>query len=249
MDGPWTIQKTPLQDILALRSIFLQENNFQIRYDARHRRGWTDSYLISRDGHAIGYGSVAGKNEHPDRDSIFEFYLLPHFRSSAHEIFAGLIAVSGATHITCQTNDLFFSPVFYAFARNIRAEAYLFSDHYLTDFRPENTVCRKRADEETIPGYGSEQMGGYVVEQEGEMIATGDFYLHYNPPFADLWMEVAERHRRKGIGAFLLQELKKECYRAARVPAARCGIDNAASRACLLKAGLRVAGSVISGDL
>lgn len=249
MDGPWTIQRTPLLHILPLRSLFLQENNFQIRYDARHLRGWTDSYLISLDGRDIGYGAVAGNNDHQDRDSIFEFYLLPHFRSSAPGIFADMISSLGATHLTCQTNDLFFSSLVYRFARNIRPEAYLFSDHHFTDFRLENTVCRKRAGEETIPGYGPEQMGSYVVEKDGELVATGDFYLHYNPPFADLWMEVAGQHRRKGIGAFLLQELKKECYLAARIPAARCGIDNPASKACLLKAGLQVAGCLISGEV
>ncbi len=67
--------------------------------------------------------------------------------------------------------------------------------------------------------------------------------LHYNPPFADLYMEVREDCRRRGIGSFLIQEVKRECYLAGRVPAARTSIRNLASRACLSRAGFASADS------
>jgi GNAT superfamily N-acetyltransferase len=66
-------------------------------------------------------------------------------------------------------------------------------------------------------------------------------------PFADLYIEVNEVYQRKGLGSFFIQELKKECYRNGRVPAARCSIDNAASKATLLKAGLKIAGYMLLG--
>ena len=53
--------KTDLKDIEALRALFLQESNHQIRYNACHGRGWTDSYLFTRDDVRIGYGSVKGQ--------------------------------------------------------------------------------------------------------------------------------------------------------------------------------------------
>jgi GNAT superfamily N-acetyltransferase len=92
-----------------------------------------------------------------------------------------------------------------------------------------------------------EPVGDYVVELNGEVVATGGFSLHYNRPFADLYMEVREDRRGRGIGSFLVQELKKECYLAGRVPAARCDLRNAASRATLIKAGLRVCGFMLTG--
>ncbi len=55
-------------------------------------------------------------------------------------------------------------------------------------------------------------------------------------------MEVKEDSRRKGYGAYILQELKKESYKSGRIPAARCNIINKVSKATLLKAGLRVCG-------
>ena len=71
---------------------------------------------------------------------------------------------------------------------------------------------------------------------EGEMIATGGFMLHYNVPFADLHLKVKENLRRKTFGSFILQELKRVCYLADRVPAARCHLQNQAAREALLKA-------------
>jgi GNAT superfamily N-acetyltransferase len=48
--------------------------------------------------------------------------------------------------------------------------------------------------------------------------------LHYNVPFADLYMEVRPDCRKRGYGTFILQEVQKECYLAGRVSAARCPI-------------------------
>ena len=66
-------------------------------------------------------------------------------------------------------------------------------------------------------------------------------------PFADLYMEVQEAYRRKGLGSLLIQELKRECYLTGRVPAARCNIENTASKSTLLKAGLKIAGFMLLG--
>ena len=64
-------RKTDLDNIQSLRALYLQETNFQIRYDACHERGWTDSYLLMMDNLNVGYGSVKGR-EIKDRDTVFE---------------------------------------------------------------------------------------------------------------------------------------------------------------------------------
>src|SRR2546426_7265079 len=71
--------KAKLKDIRSLRALFLQETNFQVRYDACHERGWTDSYLLTIDDLKIGYGSIKGQ-EIAYRDTVFEFYVIPSFR-------------------------------------------------------------------------------------------------------------------------------------------------------------------------
>src|ERR1700730_3034193 len=98
--------KAELKDIQSLRALFLQENNFQVRYNACHERGWSDSYLISIDGANIGYGSVKGKDDLTKREAIFEFYIIPAWRKNTSAIFEKLIAASETTYIECQSNDL-----------------------------------------------------------------------------------------------------------------------------------------------
>ena len=104
-------------------------------------------------------------------------------------------------------------------------------------------------DDDQIFDHHGEPKGDYLIEVNGEIVATGGFLLHYNKPFADLYMEVNEQHRKKGFGSFLLQEVKKECYLNGRLPAARCNITNPASKATLLRAGLKVVGYMLKGDV
>lgn len=244
----FNIRKIELPAILPLRQLFLQECNFQIRYNACHERGWTDSYLLTSGETAVGYGAIKGE-EVADRDTIFEFYLIPPFRKYAGEFFLELIAASGARFIECQSNDLLLTSMLYEFAQNINSEVVLFADQAVTAHTIPGVVFRRRTENDMIFEHKLEPAGEYVLEWHGEIVATGGFMLHYNMPFADLYMEVKESFRRKGLGSFILQELKQACYLAGRVPAARCNIQNKASRAALLKAGLRVCGFMLKGKI
>jgi len=46
-----------------------------------------------------------------------------------------------------------------------------------------------------------------------------------------------------------VQQVIRECYLAGRVPSARCNIENVASKATLLKAGLAIAGHMLMGEV
>lgn len=243
------ITKTSLSRILPLRALFLQEANHQVRYDACHARGWSDTYLLTADQEGIGYGSVKGRDSLDERDAVFEFYLLPHYRRLAAQAFSELLELSRASFIECQSNGLFLSSLLYEFGHNISSNTILFEDGAVTRLHNPGTVFRLKTEEDFIPWLGDQDIGDYVLEYEGDIVGAGDFLLHYNPPFADLFMEVDEEYRHRGFGAYLLQELKKACYRAGRVPAARCHIANKASRACLLRAGFRVAGYMLTGEV
>jgi GNAT superfamily N-acetyltransferase len=240
--------KTELKDILALRGLFLHETNFQIRHNACHERGWTDSYLLNIDGLEIGYGSVKGQ-ERNDRDTIFEFYMIPPFRKYASYLFRELISASGARYIECQSNDRLLSAMLYEFSCDIRSNVVLFEPHSVTEYKIPDSVFRPKHAADQIFEHTVEPAGDYVLEVRQEIVATGGFMLHYNVPFADLYMEVRPDCRRRGYGAFILQELQRECYVAGRVPAARCQIKNVASRAALTKAGLRVCGFIQLGNV
>lgn len=244
----FTVIKTELADILSFRNLYLQENNFQIRYNACHERGWTDSYLLKMSNLPIGYGSVKGQ-EISDRDSIFEFYITPPYRKMASRIFPELIYKSKAILIECQSNDLLLSTMLYEFAENIHSDVILFKEDVITTYQIPGATFRPRRAGDTMQGLRPEELGHYVLEIGGVIVATGGFLLHYNMPFADLYMEVRADYQGRGFGSYILQEIKKECYRAGRVPAARCNIINKASKATLLKAGFKVAGYMLRGSI
>lgn len=239
-------ERTKLKTIQPLRALYLQSTNFQIRYDACHDRGWTDSYILTSDGLQVGYGSVMGRDR-ADRDTIFEFFVIPSFRRQSSALFRALLTASGARYIECQSNDFGLTALLFEFAREIGADVILFEDHAVTRHVLPGGIVRRRRKGDAIFAHAVEPVGDYVLEVDGEVVATGGFLLHYNPPFADLFMEVREDCRRRGFASFLLQELKRECHLAGRVPAARCDLRNAGSRGALTNAGMRECGFMLTG--
>ena len=81
------------------------------------------------------------------------------------------------------------------------------------------------------------------------MAATGGLMLNYNMPYADIYYEVNENYRQKGLGTLMVQELKKAAYEMGRVPAARCNIRNIISKYTLLKTGFTVCGCILKGAI
>lgn len=237
-----------LKDIQVFRGLFLQEANTQIRYNACHERGWTDTYLLTADGVTVGYGSVMGQ-QIKGRDTVFEFYVIPPFRPLANGLFRELLLVSKVSFIECQSNDPILTGFLYGFAQNIRSPVILFRDNVKTSYLLPGVVFRAKEEGDRMFDHKQEPEGDFVLLWEGEIVGSGGFLLHYNMPFADLYMEVREEYRRKGLGSFLIQEIKRACYMAGRVPAARCNIENIASKATLLKAGLAIAGYMLMGDV
>jgi GNAT superfamily N-acetyltransferase len=62
-------------------------------------------------------------------------------------------------------------------------------------------------------------------------------------------MKVAEPFRKRGLGTYLVQELKRVCYERGSVPAARCNPTNIASRKTLQKAGFVPCGHILTGSV
>jgi GNAT superfamily N-acetyltransferase len=242
---PLTVAKTTLDVVQSFRTAFLQENHFQFTYNKCHQYGWADTWLFEVDGVQAGYGAVWGQSKREDRDAIFEFYLLKPYRKFASAIFEKFVAASGATYIECQSNDFLITAMLYEFAADIVAEAILFEDHTETDYfiRGVN-FFRKESAEDT-----GADVGGYCLQKQGEIVATGGFMLNYNFPYADIYMEVMEPFRQKGFGSLMVQELKKEIYKMGRVPSARCNIMNRASKATLLRAGFIPCGFRLKGRI
>lgn len=242
------VQKSDFGGIRNLRALYLHESGFQVRYDAYHHRGWTDSYLLLDSDTIIGYAAIKGR-ERNDRDTIFEFYVIPSYRQLSHELFVALVAMSQVSFVECQSNDIPFAELLFQFADNIGSSVMLFSDRSTTSHPLDGIIVRNRSANDVIFEHELEPVGDFVLEFGAEIIATGGYFTHYNAPFADLYMEVRKDSRRRGYATALLEALKIKCYAAGHIPAARCDIANIASRRALQKAGMDVCGFLLFGSL
>jgi GNAT superfamily N-acetyltransferase len=241
------VRRADYQDIETMRELYGHEAHCQIIHYSSLPRGRADAYLISLEGQLAGYGGVWNSND-PNR--LVEFYTLPAVRRFALPMFRELLRVSGATHLEAQTNLPLMLTMLYDCAENITDEAILFEDAATTPLVCAEGQFRRITPEERdaiFPHY-SEPVGDWGIEWKGEIVATGGFFCHYNPPFGDIFMEVSEPARGRGFGSYLVQELKRVCYAAGKKPAARCNPDNHASRRTLQKAGFLPCGRLLTGE-
>jgi GNAT superfamily N-acetyltransferase len=222
--------------VASLREWHRREMQCQIVHDSFLRRGFCDVYALAVDGETIGYGLIDHKF-HPG--SVDEFFVLPHARALVRPLFHQLIETGGATHIRAQTNDRLLLLMLDDCAVDVVVENILFADGLEARLpNPGGTLAR-------LPGAAEE----WRITLDSRAVAEGGLLFHYNPPYADIYMEVEEAHRRRGYGSYLVQEMKRIAYELGKIPAARCNADNDASRRTLERAGMLPCGRILRGTI
>ena len=232
------------------RDLYRHEMNCQIIHDSLHTRpGWTKEYSLHLGNTMTGYGSIAIGGPWKGQPTAFEFYVLPQYRSRVFDLFEALLVESKAVAIEVQSNDPLITVMLHSHAHNIESESILFHDRLTTFHSLAGVTFRAAtpADAERLLPHQEE--ADYLLEFEGEIAATGGILFHYNRPYGDIYMEVAERFRRRGFGSFLVQEMKRVGYENGHIPAARCNQQNFASRKTLQRAGFVPCGQILKGSL
>jgi GNAT superfamily N-acetyltransferase len=236
----FTVKPVEVREILPWRELYRQEMNCQIIHDSLHgREGWTHPYLIESGGDAAGYASIVVGGPWAGTRTLFEFYVVEKQRSRFFEAFDAVRGASHADAIETQTNDVMLTAMLHTWAHEVVSEKIIFEDRLTTAYRASGAVLRKR-----------EPDGDWMLlEVGGEVAATGGILYHYNRPYGDIWMEVAEAFRGRGFGTYLVQELKRICREDRNVPCARCITGNVASRRTLQKAGFVPCAHILHGKL
>ena len=238
-----------LQEIAPLRELYRHEANCQIIHYSFLGRGLADPWRITVDDRIAGYAAIANKYS---EGCLIEFYVFPTYRDIALPLCGELLERTQATDIEAQTNMPLALQILNNYATDIVTEKLLFDDALTTHLPfPPNAEFRRALSHETpaIFEHHHEPVGDWLVETAGKIIATGGFLTHYNPPYADLFMEVEESARHQGYGSYLIQELKRVCYEAGKRPAARTDPSNTASRKTLEKAGMHLCGQLQLGKV
>jgi GNAT superfamily N-acetyltransferase len=245
-----TVTPVPLAEVLPLRELYRQGMNCQIVHDSLPERGFGNLFLLRLDGRVAGYGFVMGYRGEP-KDMVKEFFVLPALRGSALPMFRQLVKTSEARRIEVQSNDVLLTLMLYDCATGITSDTVVFDDRLTANLAIPGAICREvtEADNDRMFKHKVEGVGDWLIEQDGNIVATGGIALHYNPPYGDIFMEVDEPHRLRGYGSYLVQELKRISYEMGRIPAARCNASNIGSRATLQKAGLFPCARLLSGVL
>jgi GNAT superfamily N-acetyltransferase len=234
------VQIVPPDDILPLRARHREEMNCQIVHDSIHRRpGWTLTYRLEANDQTVGFASLAIAGPWKDRPTLFEFYVLPEHRGQAFRLFETLLAASKPPYFEIQSNDVLPFIMAHTYGRDITSEKIVFRDAETTE-HPSHGAKLLRITSEAEARECLEQRQGssdWTLELDGAPIGKGGIAFHYNRPYADVYMSIDEPYRRRGFGAYLVQELKRECYSMGAVPAARCSPENTASFRTLQRAG------------
>ncbi len=239
-------------EILPMREERRREMNCQIVHDSIHsREGWTITYRLGIDGVPAGFGSVAIAGPWKDKPTIFEFHVRPKHRARVFDLFDALVIDSGARFMEVQSNDTLLAVMLHTYARDLWTEKIVFHDKVTTALPSMGAVIHgMTSDQETRQAIADRQGGPeWRLVLDGETVASGGILFHYNRPYGDIFMEVAEAHRGRGFGSYLVQELKRLAYELDSIPCARCSPDNIASRRTLQKAGLVPFANIVNGTL
>jgi GNAT superfamily N-acetyltransferase len=248
-----TLAVTPvsLEAIKAWRDMYRHEMNCQIIHDSIHSRaGWTAEYSLTASGACVGYGSVAIAGPWKDKPTIYEFYVVPQWRNRIFDLFSELLSVTGSRRIETQSNDPLLTAMLHTFSRDVLSESILFHDKLTTRLEAPSGAAFRLANEADQLEISVQQLRSHgVVEVNGAVVAKGGILFHYNRPFGDIYMEVAEPFRKQGLGGYLVQELKRVCYEQGSIPSARCNPQNIASRKTLQKTGFVPCGHILIGSV
>jgi GNAT superfamily N-acetyltransferase len=149
-----------------------------------------------------------------------------------------------------QSSDALTTMMALTFARDIATERVVFRDYLTTTHVLPGATLRcitPAADIQTA--IATRQGGGeWLLEVEGTEVGKGGILFHYNRPYGDVYMDINEGFRRRGLGSYLVQELKRLCYELGGIPAARCDPMNTASRRTLQKAGFLPYAQILIGS-
>jgi GNAT superfamily N-acetyltransferase len=250
---PITARAVPYREIAPLHERYRQEMNCQIVHDSIHfRPGWmVEHALHTEDSRLIGYASLAVGGPWKTDPTFMELYVLPEHRSRAFAGFEAFLQAAQPTRFEVQTNCVLSNVMALTFGREIGTEKIVFRDDIRTALPPNGArLARTTSLEDIRRGMAERQDGGeWTLEVDGATVASGGVLFHYNAPYGDVYMDVAEPFRRRGFGSYLVQELKRACYELGAIPAARCSPDNVASRRSLQRAGFVPYAHMLIGSL
>jgi GNAT superfamily N-acetyltransferase len=238
--------------VLPLRERYCAEMRCQVLFSQIYRRAnWTEMFALQVDGQVVGFATKAIAGPWRERPAIIEFFVSPEQRAHVFRLFEALLAQTGVRHVETQSNGALLAHMLLAWSQDVVSESILFEDQFTTNLPANSATVRQVTPEAEIKAAMERRGGGgeWQLVVDGSTVGQGGILFHYNRPYGDLHMEIAEPFRRRGLGAYFVQELKRACRALGATPAARCNRNNLASRYTLQKAGFVPCGHLLKGSI
>ena len=185
--------------------------------------------------------------------TLWQFYLIKSALTYSQEVFKFLIDMNYVVAAECISYDYLLMSLCFDFHKKAACSAYLFRDD--TDVKYslssiENISFRfaKKEDFNSLSEIGGDFFYNleehirkeevFIFHSDNELLGAGTCKkIFYSLNYYDIGMVVAEKHRNKGIGTFIIIKLKEYCYNNNQIPVCGCWYPNYASKKTLEKAG------------
>ena len=206
-----------------------------------------------REQHA-GYFCIGADNV------LLRFHLEEVYLDRAQEIFRWIVSTFGAQHAIVSTIE----PLYFALCLDVQSSltphSYLFRDHRRVELSSglSKSIFRQAEVSElasVMRFYQAHTEGSgawieafldarltreelFILYDQQTLVAAGECIpSQKQAPYADLGMVVARSYRGRGLGSFMLTQLKNRCYEAGWKPICSCEVANRASKRAIEKAG------------
>jgi GNAT superfamily N-acetyltransferase len=273
------VERVGHERVATMRDDFRRDAGCQIVRDSMIRRGLADAWLIEDAGAPLGYGGVWNEHfpgrvmefyvvqgARDRAEPIFEALLEA---SGATHVEAQTNLPLMAEMLSGYASNVVVEKLLFSDGGMTTSRVEVDIDGGVFRSRSGDTVPRETKDVESsapvarhtdvgAPVVGHGVPGGlvadgldgdWIFEVDDVVVGAGGVLTHYNPPFGDIYMAVRESYRRRGIGSYLVQELRRVCGSAGLTPAARCDPDNEASRRSLIRGGMVECGTIVAGPV
>src|SRR5579872_3106082 len=191
---------------------------------------------------------------------LLRFYLFELYQAQAQEIFRWVVSTCGIQYAIASTIEPLYFSLCLDIQVSVTAHSYLFRDNKRVELSSgiSNSIFRQaeKKDLDNIVRFyraNTEGSGEWIEAFMKKRLNRAELFALYNrqllvatgecipsqkqPPYADLGMVVAQSYRGRGLGSFMLAQLKKRCYEAGWKPICSCAADNLASKKAIEKAG------------
>lgn len=240
-------QAESLKEIKQLRENYINGLPYSQELHLEEMIRKCDYYLINDGSDTIGYFCVK-----PDK-VLYEFYLKKHVLVSAQEIFKTLIEKGYFVAAESKSFDNLLMSLCLDFNKKAYCTAYLFREYnnkecLLSGF--DNISFRLAVPEDYK---NIIEISGNFFDDLKESISSGEVFVLYENScllgagsckrvcdgsnYYDIGMVVSENFRNRGLGSYIIKELRSYCCATGKLPVCGCWYYNYASRKALEKAG------------